>query len=112
MKSFNRIAGVAVALTVLSAQITFAAQHEVGVNNWDYGHMGYGMGIGGWFFGPLMMVLFIAVIIAAVVAVLRLMGVSGAKQPRDNALGLLNERFARGEIDKSEYEERRNALNI
>jgi uncharacterized membrane protein len=29
---------------------------------------------------------------------------------RDNALGILNERFARGEIDQQEYETRKKAL--
>jgi len=28
----------------------------------------------------------------------------------DNALGILNERFARGEIDQQEYQTRKNAL--
>lgn len=35
----------------------------------------------------------------------------GVQPPSDKALELLNERFARGEIDKAEYEERKQALS-
>ena len=65
---------------------------------WGYGHMGWG----GWIFGPLMMILFIGVV--------RLFDGPRAGGGR-RALDLLDERFARGEIDKAEYEERRAALS-
>ena len=69
-----------------------------------YGHM---MG-GGWIFGPIMMILFIAVIVAVVVPVVRwLGGVGGGPGARPKAaLDILEERFARGEIDKDEFEQR------
>ena len=68
---------------------------------------------GGWmFFGPLMMIAFIAVIVVVVVLLMRGFGGhrSGAAPSEDNALDILQERFARGEIDKEEYEERRRIL--
>jgi putative membrane protein len=34
----------------------------------------------------------------------------GASRKPDNALGILNERFARGEIDQQEYDTRKAAL--
>jgi putative membrane protein len=74
-----------------------------------YGHM---MG-GGWILGPVMMILFVAVIVAVVVLVVRWLGGAGSggagTQPKA-ALDILEERFARGEIDKDEFEARRQAL--
>jgi len=81
------------------------------------GMMGWG---GGWWamiFGPLFMILFLAVLIAAVVPFSRWAG--GPWQasatphhtpPGRTPLDILKERFARGEIDKEEFEERRRAL--
>lgn len=71
---------------------------------------------GPWMFvGPLMMIVFIAVAAAVVVLVVRWLGGLGhGAAPRpwpDKApLDILNERFARGEIDKDEFEERRRVL--
>jgi len=75
------------------------------------GYYTHGMGAAGWIFGPLMMILMIALIVGAVVLVLRWSGVGGdVDSRRSRALDILNERFARGEIDKTEFEERRRAL--
>lgn len=68
----------------------------------------------GWmFFGPLMMIAFIALIVVVVILLVRWLGDhrSGARTPSESrALEILKERFARGEIDKEEYEERRRML--
>lgn len=73
---------------------------------------------GGWhgmFFGPLFMVLFFVALVVAVVVVMRWLGglpphhshhTPGGK----TALDVLKERYARGEIDKEEFEERRRVL--
>lgn len=72
---------------------------------------GFGFGIPG--FG---MILFWVVIIVAVVALVRLLtggfqGRAGGFQGRGtSARQLLDERFARGEIDRQEYEEKRRLL--
>ena len=72
---------------------------------------------GGWygmmFLGPVMMLLFIAAVVVLVVLAVRWLGGTGGAAPRasqSRALEILKERFARGEIDKEEFEERRRAL--
>lgn len=80
-----------------------------------YGHMwGGGMGYGGFGWGHLLMWL---LLIAAVVAVYLLArGTGGGRHdphrddPAHSALQILNERYARGEIEKAEYEEKKAAL--
>jgi len=112
MKRFLKVLPISAALAALPAAVALADQNLPQLrNDWAYGHMGYGMGWGGWFLGPVMMILFIALAVAAVVLTLRLLGVGGPSAGRGNALQVLDERFARGEIDKPEYEERRRALN-
>jgi putative membrane protein len=74
---------------------------------------------GGWsgmFLGPLFMIVVLAVVIAIAVLVVR--WISGPwqgaplhqPQPSPTPLDILKERFARGEIDKNEYDERRRVL--
>jgi putative membrane protein len=63
----------------------------------------------GMFFGALIMILVLAVVVAAVVLLVRWIGgpwqgtASAARKPID----ILKEHFARGEIDKAEFEARR-----
>ncbi len=66
-------------------------------------------GAWGWFGGLMMMLLMIALIAVAAALVLRFLG-HGVAPRSGRALDILNERFARGEIDKAEFEERRRAL--
>jgi putative membrane protein len=75
---------------------------------------------GGWlpmFFGFLMMLLFLGVLVGLIVLVVRWLGGSEhspfrhvPRQGERSALDILKERLARGEIDVAEYEERRRAL--
>ncbi len=72
-------------------------------------------GWGGMMFGPLMMILVVAAIVVLVVLALRWLGSTGhgtAPQapPGKAPLDILKERFARGEIDREEFEERRRVL--
>jgi putative membrane protein len=74
----------------------------------------------GWYgmvFGPLFMILVLAVVIAVAVLLVRWLGGPGQatppphhQPPARTPLDILKERFARGEIDKNEYEERRRIL--
>jgi putative membrane protein len=85
---------------------------------------GYGPGMmwrWGWlgmFFGPLFMILPLAVVIVAVVLVVRWIGgpwhsagLPPTVSPSQRALEILNERFARDEIDSAEYEEKRRMIS-
>jgi putative membrane protein len=66
------------------------------------------------FLGPLFGILFIAAIAVAIVLVIRAIGGGAATgRPRSEdrtALDILDERFARGEIDIQEYENRKRVL--
>lgn len=80
-----------------------------------YGHHMWGGGWHGWFLGPIMMIVFIAIAAAVVVLVVRWLGGAGHgsalhSPPGRTPLDILKERFARGEIDKEEFEERRRVL--
>ena len=61
--------------------------------------------------GPIFMILILIGIVVGVIYVLRLLGVAGSGQPvHDRALMLLKERYAKGEIDTQEFEERKKLL--
>ena len=69
-------------------------------------------GDGGWGFGMgLVWLVFVGLIVAGIVLAIR----GSSERPSDrgsvkSALEILDERFARGEIDREEYEERKRVL--
>ena len=83
-------------------------------------YYGYGPGMmwgGGWvgpFFGLFMMAVAFAILVGLTVAVIRwLVGLGGnhvSPPSKSTPLDILKERFARGEIDKDEFEERKRHL--
>lgn len=82
----------------------------------DYWHHGWEWGWGGMLFGSFMMILFWGAIILVIVLAIRwLSGGSspglGLQAPNRRALDILHERFARGEIDREEFEERKRLLS-
>ena len=109
-------------LTYLTASLTAwaaaggawaQAQGEAG--GYGYGHhphmWGGDWGWGGMFLGPVFGILFIAAIAIAIVLVIRALGGGPAGRGGGrSALDILDERFARGEIDREEYEERKRVL--
>lgn len=77
---------------------------------WDYNDWGMHGGTG-WFGALLMfitMILFWGGLITVAVLVLRRFGPHGTNQ--DTAARILDERFARGELDEDEYHRRQQAL--
>ncbi len=81
-------------------------------NGWGNG----GWGWGAWVFMAIMMVIFFALIAAVLVALIRPgswrgNGAGPQTDARSNdAMRILDERFARGEIDADEYARRRDVL--
>lgn len=76
---------------------------------------GSGWGWGGWLAMASMMVLFWGLVVAGIIAIVRYINGSGQSGQgpdtgRRGAQGILDDRFARGEIDDEEYARRREAL--
>ena len=83
------------------------AQGGMWGDGWGWGHM---------FFGSFMMLLFWGGLIILIVFAVRSMGTGSPRggdgpAPGNRALDILEERYARGEIEKEEYEERRRLLS-
>ncbi len=99
------------ALSLLSAPQGARAQPVPGAYYGDHMQGGWL----GWILGPLMMVVLVAGAVALVVVLVRWLGGS-AREPSapppagKSALEILEERYARGEIDREEFEERRRVL--
>ena len=73
-----------------------------------YGDWGYGSMMG-WFGGGIMMIVFWALFIALIVWIVR--EVSGRhSHSSSQALAILKERYARGEISKEEFESKKKDL--
>lgn len=78
---------------------------------WNWGEFcGWGMG-----FGFLFMILFWALVVLGIVALVRWLMTDRAQDrrslPRDKTpLEIVQERYARGEIDREEYEQKRRDL--
>ena len=76
--------------------------HRFGEHGWG---MGYGMGWW-WIIGVIIMV----VVVWMVVKVINQSNNPNTRLSNKSALDILKERYARGEIDKQEFEERKNNL--
>ncbi len=91
------------------------------IGGWQgYGY-GYGMmgpwmmgGFGGMWFMPILMIVFWGLVIWGIVALVRGAGWAGccgsSPTTTDSALDILKRRYARGEIGKEEYEEKKKDL--
>lgn len=106
-------------LGVLATAVTPAwAQYGPG-NGYHYGPgMMWGGSWGGPVFGLLTMFIFFGAVVLLVVLAIRWVAGLGAHHApppppasRTSALDILKERFARGEIDKDEFEERKRHLS-
>ncbi len=98
-----------------TALLSVPALAQTSADRPDYWHYGWDWGWGHMIFGGLMMILFWGGIILVVVLAVRWLGGgssqgAGSQLPGKRALEILQERFAKGEIDKEEFEERRRTL--
>ncbi|MFY9152714.1 MAG: SHOCT domain-containing protein [Prolixibacteraceae bacterium] len=73
-------------------------------NSFMNGDMGWGMGFG-WIVGLIVLIVFILIIIRSLKT-----DKEKSNLPTKTALDILNERYAKGEIDKSEYKEKKSNL--
>ena len=101
---------------VLSA-LLFPLADAFAQPRWDdwYGHGMMGWGVMGWL-GAVMMLIFWIVIIAAVVILVRWLVSAdrlqtGGAGRTESALDILKKRYARGEISKEEFEEKRKDIS-
>ena len=106
-------------MLVLAALMTLPMQTALAqsTDRPGYGHGFWGGHWGGWFPGPVMMLILFAVVAVVVIWIVRQSGGNANRRPGDHngspgktPLDILKERFAKGEIDKDEFEERRKVL--
>lgn len=105
---------VTAAAALLAGLAPFSAYAQMGGGG--PGYWGYGSGWGHMLFGFLIMLAFFGGLVFLIVLGVRwLAGGSPPRaelpSPRRTALEILKERFARGEIDKEEFEERKRLLS-
>ena len=76
-----------------------------------YGDYGWGAGnMMGWFGGGIVMIVFWAIFIALIVWVVREIGDKNSRSS-SNALDILKERYAKGEISKEEFESKKKDIS-
>ncbi len=85
-----------------------------GWQGYGYGMMGPWMmgGYGGAWFMPIIMIVFWGLVIWGIVALIRGLsrGDTGSSMQADSALEILKRRYARGEINKEEFEDKKKDL--
>ncbi|MDG4875329.1 SHOCT domain-containing protein [Mesorhizobium sp. WSM4935] len=111
------VAAASAALALVPSAAWAQAPSDIGGYGWGSHMMGWAEGWYPMIFGPLFMILFLAALVAIAVILVRWLGgpLSGPVSPHHPVasrapLDILRERFARGEIDKEEFEERRRVL--
>jgi putative membrane protein len=101
---YSTISGIVMALTIVEPALADAS------GGYDHPHMFGGRGVG-MFFGPVLMLILLAALIAGIVILVRWMAPeTGDTEKRNSALNALDLRFANGEVDAKDYAERRKLL--
>lgn len=78
----------------------------------EYHHMFGNYGSMGMFMGPIFMIVWVVVLVVIIALVLKWLGLIGGRSTStsSSALGILEERFAKGDIDKKQFEAMRKEL--
>jgi len=100
-----------ISLFVLVFVLDGGVRAQMGPGMRDWGHWGYGMG---WFWTIIMVAFWIAVIVGIIFLIrwLVMSTTTGSRvaKSENSALEILKKRYARGEIDKQEFEEKKKDL--
>ena len=110
----NRLMTALTAMPLAFASLPALAQ--TATDRPDYWHYGWEWGWGHMLFGSMMMILFWGGIIFVIVLATRWLGGRSSQDaaptaPRGSALDIVEQRFARGDIDKEEFEDRKRLLS-
>jgi len=109
-KTWLIVGGIIVGVIIIALMIYWM------IGDWQ-GYYGYGMmggSFGGmWIIMPILMVVFWGLVIWGLIALFRSTSRSGdsGSLPQESALELLKKRYARGEISKEEFEEKKKDLS-
>jgi len=83
------------------------------LSHWGWGEnsMGPGMMWGWWGIGWIFMVVFWGILVMGLILLIRwLIGITKGTKIEESALDILKKRYARGEINKDEFEQKKNDL--
>ena len=75
---------------------------------WGWHH--HMMGVGWWIFMVICMLIFLGLAIAGIVLLVRYLSPHARLKPSEGALEILKRRYAKGEIQKAEFEEKKKDL--
>ncbi len=112
MKKLMLISFYASFFSFFKLSLSYAQWRGYGEGGWfGPGMMGWGM----WGFGWVFMLLFWGLVIVGLIFLIRwLAGLSrsrpSSEKPHDSALDILKQRYARGEIDKEEFDQKKRDL--
>lgn len=112
MTGYQRFAALAAPIILVAGPALAEQAHETFAHPMMWGAWGWA----GMVLGPLMMIVVLAAVVAAAVLLVRWMGGAPAAGPAPatpgkTPLDILNERFAKGEIDQQDFEARRRLLS-
>ena len=98
---------------LLSGEVWRSGQWFLTAQPYEWGWRMHPIWFGGWGFAMMLPMLFFwwALMVGACIIGLRWLLTHSKSSPQDRALTILRERFARGEIEKDEFEARKRQLS-